>query len=187
MIDKVKQIQSGVALANRAGRDGEMAVVVPNLPKARTLEPFGFSHLGASGDGSDQHVYLGDGEGLIATGLSKSATNFTTGIGIDSNANFNKHVKHNPILIDKITTTVSNMNQQSKEIFYCVKNIDGEIDKVNLSKYFRADQRRSDEQTTIAAARFAGGLILGPFSCLLFHVDDTYTLEANLVPLASRV
>lgn len=189
MSDRLKKaaaIAPGAALASGGGRDVTGAVVVPNLPTRRTLEPFGFSHLGAAGGGSDQYVYIGDGEGLIATGLGKAATNFDTGIGVDSNANLNKHLKHNPVMIEKVTTTVSDLAQQAKAIFYCVVNVDGEIDKVNLNKYFRADQSRSDQQTTIAIARFRGGLKLGAFEALQFYVGDTKTLEANFDPIGER-
>lgn len=185
-LSKAQSIAPGAALAGSTGRDNTGAVEVNTLPQRRAVDDFGFIHLGAAGGGADQFVWIGDGEGIMAAGLSKTATAFGTPIGCGSNVNTNKHLKHYPVVIEKVTIESTSATQLAKEILYAVVSLDGEIDKVSLSKKFQADKSRSDFQTSIAIARFRTGMRLGACEGIVFTVGDTLTMQAMLSPIAER-
>jgi hypothetical protein len=183
---KVAPINGGVQLSQRTGRNASGEILIPELITREPMGPFGFSHLGAAGGGADQYVYIGDSEGDIATILSLSATAFDNPIGCYSNAVLNRTLKHYPVVVDKIVNKVSNLNQQSKAIYYCVLQPDGEVHKTNITRYFRSEISEKSEQNDTQTARFNKPIVLGPQSCLLYYVDDTYTLESNLHPVGSK-
>ena len=182
----VAQVQSAAEVAQVSPITSDGTIHIAELLRPRPLKAFGFSHLGAAGGGSDQYVFIGDSKGKIASKLSLSATNFDTGYGCDSNANLNAYLEEHPVSISEIKLKVSNLNQQAKEIYYCIYNMDGEVDKVNITSEFRRAISQNSEDSTVQSAKFEG-LVLGAFRCLLFYIDDTYTLEANFTPSARRV
>ena len=175
----IEDVAGGARLANQVASAEDGTVLIPDvLPKRKAWGPFGFQHLGAAGSGNPQYVIVGDTDGQIASVLGLTATAYGTAIGCGTNANLNKQLDNEPVVIRKISLEYSDLTQKGMDIIYAVLNPDGTVEQKNITPLIQSQLDSGKYQALIDNASFGGVVKLGPFSGLIYKVADTKTVKA---------